>query len=44
MRPETTAPGSSPAIAMTWRRGAYLSHAAEAWLALMREDAPDGLS
>jgi hypothetical protein len=26
-------------LAMTWRRDAYLSHAAQAWLALAREDA-----
>jgi DNA-binding transcriptional LysR family regulator len=27
-------------LAMIWRRGAYLSHAAQAWLALAREFAP----
>jgi DNA-binding transcriptional LysR family regulator len=24
-------------VGMTWRRGAYLSHAAKAWLTLVRE-------
>ena len=30
-------PGTEWHIAMIWRRGAYLSHAAKAWLALTRE-------
>jgi DNA-binding transcriptional LysR family regulator len=28
-------------IGMTWRRGAYLSHAAKAWLTLVREQHDD---
>lgn len=31
------APGAEWAMAMVWRRGAYLSEAAKAWLALVRE-------
>ncbi|MDX3808657.1 LysR substrate-binding domain-containing protein [Bosea thiooxidans] len=33
-------PSTEWAIAIIWRRGAYLSHAARAWLALVREAAP----
>jgi DNA-binding transcriptional LysR family regulator len=29
-------------IAMMWRRGAFLSHAAKAWLAIVREAHPEG--
>jgi DNA-binding transcriptional LysR family regulator len=32
-----TAPGFDWHVALIWRRGAYLSHAARAWLALSAE-------
>lgn len=38
------APGTEWAMAMAWRRGAYLSEAAKAWLALVREHHGNGKS
>ena len=35
-------PGTDWHLGMVWRRGSYLSHAARAWLALMREAAISG--
>ena len=34
-------PGTDWEMGLVWRRGGYLSHAAQAWLALAREMHPD---